>query len=131
MLAVFRDDMRTVVRLAGPEFLQRYGIPGGLRIDGEQELNVAEFRASGQAVAARLDLLGVTEEAVRADLETRLSLPHAPGRHGPGVRRRDRQPRRGRLRQRHRRSCRLAEPQEAGTAASDQGARAPVPARCA
>jgi hypothetical protein len=64
MLAVFRDDMRTVVRLAGPEFLQRYGIPGGLRIDGEQELNVAEFRVSGQAVAARLDLLGVTEEDV-------------------------------------------------------------------
>jgi hypothetical protein len=79
LLAVFRDDMRTVVRLTGPEFLLRYGIPGGPRIDSEQELDVAEFRASGQAVAARLDLLGVTEEDVRADLETRLSLPHAPG----------------------------------------------------
>jgi hypothetical protein len=79
LLAVFRDDMRTVMRFTGREFLLRYSVPGDPRIDGEQELDVAEFRASGQAAAARLDLLGVTEEDARADLDAQLSLPRAPG----------------------------------------------------
>jgi hypothetical protein len=79
LLAVFRDDMRTAVRLTGREFLLRHGIYGSARIDSEQELDVAEFRASEQAMTARLDLLGVTEEDVRADLEAELARPLAPG----------------------------------------------------
>lgn len=79
LIAVFHDGMRTVLRLTGREFLSRYRITRNSRIDGERELEVAEFRASVQAVATRLDLLGVTEEDVREDLEARLSRPRAAG----------------------------------------------------
>jgi hypothetical protein len=77
LLAVFRDDMRTVMRLTGREFQLRYGIPAGTRAARSPELDVAEFRAPGQAVAARLDLMGITEEGVRASLGDRLSRPYA------------------------------------------------------
>jgi hypothetical protein len=72
---VFRDDMQTVMRLTGREFLVRYRITHSSRIGDDQELDVAEFRACWQAVAARLDLLGVAETDVRECLKARLSQP--------------------------------------------------------
>ena len=79
LLAVFRDDMQTVMRLTGREFLVRYRITHSSRIRDDQELDVAEFCASWQAVAARLDLLGVAEADVRECLKARLSRPRASG----------------------------------------------------
>ena len=42
-----------------------------------REVAVTGFRACGQASAARLDLLGVTEDTVRATLATELTRPRA------------------------------------------------------
>ena len=49
LFAVFREDMQTVMRLKGREFLARYRITHGSRISDDQELDVVEFRDSWQA----------------------------------------------------------------------------------
>jgi hypothetical protein len=82
LLAVFRDDMRAFRRVPAQQFLRRRDLLRELReaprIGGE-ELEVTEFCAPGQVVAARLDLLGVNEKSVHAALAEQLGQPRAPG----------------------------------------------------
>jgi hypothetical protein len=81
LLAVFRDDMRAVRRVPAQQFLWHHRL---LREFGETagaeggEIEVAEFRAPGRVVAARLELLGVEEKSVRAALAGQLGQPRAP-----------------------------------------------------
>jgi hypothetical protein len=83
LLAVFRDDMQVTRHVPAQRFLRHRdflrelrGAPGL----GGQEIKVTEFRAPGRAVAARLDLLGVDEDSVRAALAGQLGQPRAAER---------------------------------------------------
>lgn len=77
LLSVFRDDMRAVRRVRANQFVPRYHLPRDPSF-GEEEIEVTEFRAPGPVAVARLDLLGVDEESVRAALAEQLGQPRAP-----------------------------------------------------
>jgi hypothetical protein len=78
LLAVFRDDMRAIRRVRANVFVPPYHLPRDPSI-GEEEIEVTEFRAPGQVAVARLTLLGVDEETVRAALAEQLTQQRAPG----------------------------------------------------
>lgn len=70
LLAVFRDDMLTVTPTTAHQY---YSVDRGYSGRNEEyedhEINILEFHAPGQMVAARLDMMGVNVDAAIAYLD--------------------------------------------------------------
>jgi hypothetical protein len=71
LLAVFRDDMVRVWQVPAEEYTAYMFVDGPF-------VEAAEFRAHGRIIAARLDLMGISEPRVMADLGRTLKAEAEP-----------------------------------------------------
>ena len=78
LLAVFRDDMQSTMRIPAQQFLPRRDFLRELQeAPGleSREIMVTEFRTSGRSLAARLDLLGFDMHSAHVALNGQLARP--------------------------------------------------------
>lgn len=72
LMAVFRDDLLRVSHLPGRDYeVLRYG-DSDIDEDYDEEIEVTEFRAPGQVIADRLDIIGVDAATALAYLDQAL-----------------------------------------------------------
>jgi hypothetical protein len=77
LMAVFRDDMLRVRSIPEHQYLRERRGRDPTEASSE-EMDVIEFRALGQVIAARLDVMGIDATIVLAGLDEQLSHPRLP-----------------------------------------------------
>ncbi len=80
LMAVFRDDMLRVRRIPAHQYILEYEYRDREPAESSgKEVDVIEFRAPGEAIATRLDFIGVDAASVLTRLDEQLRHPRDPG----------------------------------------------------